>query len=419
MSTMKYDVAILGGGAIGLCSAYYLSARGISVAVIDKGEMGHGSSLHNAGYISPSHFVPLAAPGLILQALKWMANPASPLYIKPRLDPHFMAWAWKFARACDEQTARKAMPVLRDLLLESARLTDELSRVEGMNFHLTRRGLGILFNTEQGRRACDHERHLADEVGVEARHLDPRGLQALDPGMEFRAQGGIYFPGDMHLVPATLVENLSAYLHAHGVHLLMNCEVRSFDLWNNAIRSVETSTGTVEARDYVLAGGAWSASLARKVGLTMHLEAGKGYSITVSNPAVKPALPYIFQERRVAVTPFADALRFAGTMEFTGIDLRENPRRVNAILDSIPHYFGNVPRPTIPEGEVWCGLRPVTPDGLPFIGRYRRIENLIAATGHAMLGISLAAVTGAIVRDLVERTSVGLDLTLLHPERYD
>jgi len=351
--------------------------------------------------------------------LKWMFNPVSPLYIKPRLDIEFMSWVWRFARACDDRRARRAMPALCDLLLEGKRLYEELAGVEGVDFQLVKRGLVVLFNSEKGKRSCEHEVELAHEVGIAAQMLDEHGLHRLDPVVDFRARGGTYFPGDMHLVPARLVKNLVDYLERQGVQLLRNCEVKSFKVSGKRIVSIGTSNGLINANDFVLAAGAWSPVLARDLGLKMHLQAGKGYSITVNNPSVKPGFPYIFQERRVAVTPFADALRFAGTMEFAGIDVSINQRRVEAILDAIPYYFGNIPRPQSVSGEVWKGLRPVTPDGFPYLGRFTQIPNLIAATGHAMLGISLATVTGKVVSDIVQNRPADVDLTLLNPNRYD
>lgn len=413
------DVVVLGGGVIGLCSAYYLQRAGASVTVVDKGEMGHGSSLHNAGYVSPSHLVPLAAPGVFAQGLRWMFNPTSPLYLKPRLDPYFLSWAWRFRKACGERVAQRAIPVLRDLLVESAHLFEGLSKVEGMDFDLTRNGIINLYRTDKGKQKCEHEAELAARVGVEARLVDRNELAKLDPHIEFRAPGGLYFPGDMHLVPAALVMNLSDYLGRHGVRLLPNCSVTGFEKAGERVVRVHTQNGTMKADEFVLAGGAWSPLLLRPLGIKMHLQAGKGYSITINNPVVKPRIPYILTESRVAVTPFADSLRFAGTMEFAGIDVSINRRRVEAILDVVPLYFGNIERPDSSRGEIWGGLRPVTPDGMPYIGRCARVPNLVVATGHAMLGVSLATVTGKIVAEIIGGQPQSRDLKLVDPNRYD
>jgi D-amino-acid dehydrogenase len=413
-----FDVVIVGGGVIGLCSAYYLAKSGVSVAVLDKGEMGHGSSLHNAGYVSPSHFIPLAAPGVFKQGLKWMLNSTSPLYIKPRVDLDLMRWGLEFARSCNEDNVRRAMPVLRDLMLESKKLYEELARADGMDFELTSHGLTLLHRSERGKAVCTHEARLADEIGIEARLVDAAGLRELDPQIEFAAGGGLFFPGDVHLVPSKLIDSLTNALGSSGVALYPNTEVVSCKMSGAGIASVGTAQGWFKASQFVLAGGAWSPKLARMFGLKMLMQAGKGYSVTVRRAGVQMRLPYIFQERRVAVTPFSDSLRFAGTMEIAGINSDINRPRVEAILDAIPFYFRNVPRPKSEESEVWGGMRPVTPDGMPYLGRFRACENLLAATGHAMLGVTLAAVTGRIVCDLVRQRPTGHDLTMLNPDRF-
>ncbi len=419
MPSIKLDVVIIGGGAIGLCSAYYLSKNGASVTVLDMGEMGHGSSLHNAGYISPSHFVPLAAPGVFTQGLKWMLKSTSPLYIKPRLSHDFLSWVLRFARACNKKTAEKAAPVLLDLLLDSSKLTQELSREKGMHFELTNRGITVLYRTEKDKKSLLHEHEFALKMNLESRLLDGVQLHEEDPGIEFRAHGGWHMPVDSHLTPAVYVKNLSEYLEEQGVTLRRFTKFEGFETEGDKIVGVKAAGEILRAHEFVLAAGAWSPRLVRPLGIRMHLEAGKGYSATFSNPPVKPSRPYILSERRVAITPFSDSLRFAGTMELAGISTTINRPRVEAILDAVPLYFDNIPRPQSSQAELWAGMRPVTPDGLPYVGRYSEFPNLIAATGHAMLGISLSAVTGKLVEEIVSGKQPSHDLTLLDPNRYD
>ena len=419
MTTNKLDVVILGGGAIGLCSAYYLWRNGASVVVVDKGEMGHGCSLHNAGYVSPSHFIPLAAPGVFTQGLKWMFRPTSPLYIKPRLNLDFLSWAWKFARACDERVANRAAPFLLQLLLDSSDLMKDLALLQGMQFDLTNRGITMLYLSERGKESLRHEHDFADKMGLDSRMVNQSQLRELDPRIEFRAAGGWHIPIDSHLVPATFVKNLSDFLVNQGVILRRFEEFKGFDTSDGRIVAVHTGQESLNADEFILATGAWSPGLVQNLGIKMYLEAGKGYSATFKNPKVKPSRPYILTERRVAVTPFSDSLRFAGTMEIAGIDLSINKPRVEAILNAIPLYFGNVERPEAKSGELWGGMRPVTPDGLPYVGRFRQYPNLIAATGHAMLGISLSAVTGKLVSEIVASKKPSHDLLLLNPNRFD
>jgi D-amino-acid dehydrogenase len=410
---------IIGGGAIGLCSAYYLSKNGASVTVVDMGEMGHGSSLHNAGYISPSHFVPLAAPGVFTQGLKWMLQPTSPLYIKPRLNPDFLGWALRFARACNRKIATRATPVLLDLLLDSSKLTLELSREKGMNFELTNRGITVLYFTEKSQTSLLHEHEFAQTMHLESKMLDNTQLHEEDPGVEFRARGGWHMPVDSHLTPSVFVKNLTDYLEQQKVVMRQFSEFKGFVTEGDKVVGARVGEDVLKAHEFILAAGAWSPALIRPLGITMYLEAGKGYSATFRNPPVKPMRPYILSERRIAVTPFSDSLRFAGTMEIAGISPGINRPRVEAILNAVPLYFNNIPRPEYSSAELWAGLRPVTPDGLPYVGRFREFSNLIAATGHAMLGMSLAAVTGRLVEEIVSGKRPSHDLTLLDPNRYD
>lgn len=423
----RYDAVIVGGGVIGLCSAYSLAKAGLSVVVIDQGKMGHGSSLRNAGYLSPSHFVPLAAPGVFAQGLKWMLSPKSPFYIKPRLEPEFLRWVWNFSKSCNERHAMGSAPLLRDLLIKSQSLYQHMIHEEDMVLNLEARGLTVLFRSAKGRKACEHEAELASQLGVEAQMRSVAELSAADPDVEFAAEGGLYFPGDMHLRPELLIEKLTHWLEDRKIPLISNSKVLGFELkvgsQGQRVSHVKTLDQTLYADHFILASGAWSAQIARSLGLQMLLEAGKGYSITFGDPGKrphsKPKRPYIFQERRVAVTPFSDGLRFAGTMEISGISDSINSHRVSAILEAIPYYFKNTRYDVKASEVIWSGMRPVTPDGLPYIGRYRQITNLIAATGHAMLGVSLGAVTGNVVKDLVLGRETGFDLHLLNPNRFD
>ena len=413
------DVVVIGGGVIGLCSAYYLARQGASVTVIDQGMPGEACSQHNAGYVAPGHFVPLASPGMFMQAVKWMFDSRSPLYLKPRLDPDLLAWSWHFMRSCSERVMRPALPLLRDMLKESLNLYEEMSHERGFDFHLTRKGLLTVYRTEKAKLGAEHEVNLSNEIGVTASLVDEDGLRKIDPAVKFRARGGVYFPGDAHLVPALLVKNLHDHLARDGVTFVTGQKVVGFSRSGNRIGSVRTSAAEIGGGEFVLAAGSWSHLLLRDLGIRLLLQAGKGYSITVKDPPVKPSVPCIFMERRVAVTPFASELRFAGTMEIAGVDLSITQKRVDAILDTIPLYYEDVERPDLARAQVWKGLRPVTPDGLPYIGRFKNYPNLLAATGHAMIGISLGTVTGKLVAEIVGSRPPSHNMALLSPDRFN
>jgi D-amino-acid dehydrogenase len=418
-TTSRKRVIIVGGGVIGLCAAHYLRGDGAAVTVLEKGEVGSGSSSQNAGLVPPSHFIPLASPGVISQGLKWMLDPDSPFYIKPRLDPDLIRWIWKFRAASTDRQMRIAMPLLLQLARLSFSLYQDLAKLKDCEFGFQKRGLLMVFNSERGRHHCMEEAHYAHALDLEARVLDPRELAILEPDIRIQARGAVYYPGDAHLSPGRFVEALTHTLLSQGVVVKPSTQVLGFTTSSGRVSGVRTTSGTLEADDIVIAGGAWSPGLMRTVGIRLLLQAGKGYSITLRNPARKPSIPLILTEARVAVTPMAEGLRFAGTMELAGVNLSVNKRRVEAIAKAVPRYLPDFKAANIDTTNPWSGLRPCTPDGLPYIGRFSSCENLIAATGHAMIGISLAPVTGKLVSDIVAERTPSVDLTLMHPDRFE
>lgn len=410
---------MIGGGVIGASAACYLKEKGLEVVLLERGEIGQGCSFGNAGYVCPSHFVPLAAPGLITQGLKWMLDPVSPFYIKPRLNLDLLRWLLIFRSKSTEKHVRDSMTTLRDLAHASLALYRELATRDGLRFGLTERGLTMLFDSDKGKGVASHEIELAATLGLEVQLLDQAGLRAMDPAIDFRCRGGIYWPGDSHIDPAMFMREIARHLTAQKVTVMTSTDVPSFRTAGGRITAVETHHGPVEGDAFVLAGGSWSALLARQLGIRLLLQGGKGYSVTVEEPAVKPRLPYILNEARVAITPFEKSLRFGGTMELAGLDLSVTRRRVNAILRAVPRYLGNIDTEGVSRDGAWSGLRPVSPDGLPYIGRFRKFPNLIAATGHAMLGVTLATGTGKLVAQIVAGETPFMPIERMSPDRFD
>jgi D-amino-acid dehydrogenase len=417
MSTEK-NIVIIGGGAIGMCAAYYLNQAGHTVTVVDKGQPGQACSLHNAGYLAPSHFVPLAHPGIITQGLKWMLNPESPFYIKPRLNLELISWVLRFRQHSTQKHVRESMVLLRDLGNASLALFEEMAQRNGMDFGLQKKGLLTLYNTDRGRRGLEHEAKLAKEIGVEARMLNRDELHGLEPGVSYKATGGLYFPGDAHIVPADFVAQLHSYLHNQGVVFHTDTEVIGVERTNGKISSVVTATQRITGDEFILATGSWSSGLAHALGITLPLQAGKGYSITVKQ---KPpfSVPMILTEARVAITPFDGSMRFAGTMELAGLNLTLNQRRIGAIMKAVPQYLEGFDGAVPASAELWSGLRPLSPDGLPYIGRFRKCPNLIAATGHAMIGITLATITGKLVAGIANEQKTSIEISKLLPDRFN
>ncbi len=411
MDDSPADVVIIGGGAIGVCSAYFLHEAGISVTLLEKKEIAAGSSYGNAGFITPSHFIPLSSPGVIKKGLRWLLNPESPFYIKPRLDPAFLSWLWQFRKNSTEGHVQATMGYLRDINLLSRELYLEIARRTALDFGLQTNGLLMLYNSAAGEHDCANMAALADRIGEPAEMVDNKRIEELDPALESRAAGGLYFPRDAHLNPARFVTRLAEYLQTQGVRILTRTLAESFRIANGRIAAVKTSRGEIFCKQVVLAGGAWSPLLTEKLRLRLPVQPAKGYSVTIPQPSPHQKLPLILTEAKVAITPLESNIRFGGTLELAGISDAINQRRVLAILKAVPHYIGRFDEVQIDPSSAWSGLRPCTPDGLPIVGRSPYHSNLFIATGHAMIGISLAPFTGKVISQLVigKQPEIGID----------
>lgn len=414
-----YSVTIVGGGVIGLCTAWFLRRQGIQVTILERGAPDHDScSLGNAGMVVPSHFVPLAAPGMVEMGLKMMRDPESPFALRPRLSRDLLEWGWHFMRACNAKQVSRVAPLLRDLNLQSRACYEQFSAEFGESFGLQKRGLLMLCKHEETLRA---EAHLAEEatrLGLKAAVLNPSQLASLDPSIQMEVAGGVWFAQDCHLNPQLFVKRLTQALEAEGVRFVWGAEVKGWKKKWGSVKTAQTTQGDFSADQFVVAGGAWSPSLLRPLGIRLLLQGGKGYSMSLPNPPQKPEICAILTEARVAVTPMGETLRFAGTMEIAGTDLSVNEARVNGIRKSIPTYYPAFKPEDFKGVPVWSGLRPCSPDGLPYIGYTKRYNNLILATGHAMMGVSLAPITGRLVSELILEGSTSLDLSLLSPDRF-
>jgi D-amino-acid dehydrogenase len=410
-------LVIIGGGVIGLCTAHYAVQRGHRVTLIERLPRGHdGCSFGNAGMIVPSHFIPLAAPGIVGTAFKWMWNPESPFHIKPRLDFDLLSWGWRFMRAATSAHVRRAAPLIRDLSFASRACFEELAA--SLDFGLVKRGLLMLCKTQH---ALDEEAKtaaLAVGLGIPAEVLDAKATVALDPGVRMDVAGGVYYPRDCHLSPGRLMAALHDGLESAGAKFLHETGVTGWRTSGRRVTAVLTDKGEFTADEYVLCGGSWSPGVARDLRVRLPMQAGKGYSLTLTNPRQLPQICAIFSEARVAVTPMGGTLRFGGTMEIAGLSERINPRRVQGIIHAIPRYYPDFTPADFEGIQPWSGLRPCSPDGLPYVGRFAAYDNLSTATGHAMMGLSLGPVTGRLMAEVLSGEKPSLDLTLLSPDRY-
>ncbi len=410
---------VLGGGVIGVCSAYFLAGEGVAVTLLERTAIGGGCSFGNAGLVVPSHSIPLAAPGVWKKGLRWLLRRDSPFRIAPRLDPRLASWLWKFYRTSTRTHVERSLPVLRELSFASRRLFEELARA-GLDFGYRRGGVLVAFRTEEGFAEGAREAHTLSEAGIEARVLDSEALTAAEPWLRPGLAGGILFPDDAQLVPDRFVASLAELASRRGVELRLGVDVQELDARDGRIRGVRTGQEyfAVEAdTEVVLAAGVWSAALARGLGTEVPLQAGKGYSVTFEPEQTLPRTPLILGEERVAVTPMESRLRLSGTLELAGPDTSVDECRARGILRAADRWARDHPIGAKAQ-PFWAGLRPCSPDGLPIVGRLSAISNLILATGHGMLGVSLGPITGRIVADLVTGREPAFAMRALDPARF-
>ncbi len=416
---MAKDVLIVGGGIIGLSVAHFAIRKGHRVKVLDRGTPETlGCSYGNAGMIVPSHFVPLAAPGMVRLALKCMADPESPFYLKPRPSRELAAWMWRFYRAANAEHVARAAPFLRDAHLASRACFQDWSEEWGHTFGLERRGLLMLCATERGLEEEAKTAEAGEKLGIPSQILGLRDTSRLEPELRADVAGAVYFPLDCHLSPRRLMAALLSQLTKAGAVFSWDTRVEGFCARNGRIYAARTSRGDIAADEYVLAGGVWSTESVRELGLSLPMEAGKGYSLTLEAPPRLPRLCAILSEARVAMTPMGESLRFGGTMELAGIGSDIDLARVRGIVESVARYLPDFPASVFRNVRPWCGLRPCSPDGLPYLGRWPEPANLIAATGHAMMGVSLGPVTGKIVAEILSDEVPSLALDLVRPDRF-
>lgn len=413
---MSKNVIIIGGGIIGLCSAYYLQKAGHQVTVIDKSNMDSGASYVNAGYITPSHFISLASPGMISKGLKWMFSPQSPLYIKPRLDSDFLKWAWAFKKSATHSKVEKSIQPLLNINLLSRALYEDLYQSDDFNFHYKKKGLLMCYKTDKvGEEEWEVGKRGIRE-GLQVEHLSQIEVSQLETKANLNIKGAVYYHSDAHMTPNNFVHEMIVFLKSRGVSILKNEEVIDVEINCESISKVITNTQNLKCDEVVLAAGSWSPKISKKLGLKLLIQAGKGYSINVKNDT-KITIPAILCEAKVAVTPMDGFTRFAGTMELTGVNHNVNPDRVNAIAEASASYYNQLHITSEEKAQVKCGLRPCTPDGLPYIGKTSKYKNLTIATGHAMMGWSLGPATGQFVSDLISEKKTDLDIQSFNPDR--
>ena len=410
---MDKPIVIVGGGIVGLSSAWYLRHAGYEVCVVDRGDLLDNCSYGNAGYVSPSHFIPLAAPGVLGIGLRSMFDSKSPLYIAPQLNMDLLRWGWQFMRSSNHAHVQRSAPVLRDILMLSRGEYAQWANIPGFDFAFNPSGLLELFKTEKSISHAARTVAMAAELGLGAKVLAPDACQNLEPHVRMEVAGGIFFDDDVQTYPPKLMGQLLKRLPELGVEIRPNCEVTGFDTDKGRVQTILTSQGAIACREVVIAAGTWSASLCKSLGLKFTLMPGRGYSITYSPPPIRFKHPVILEDARVAISPMdGDKLRFGGTMEITKVGSRLRIERMRMILKGVERFFPDIQLPNPLPGHIWHGYRPLSRDGLPYIGRSNKWANVVVATGHSMLGLAMGAGTGKLVKEIIkcEKTSIGIGM---------
>ncbi|HEY2726449.1 MAG TPA: FAD-dependent oxidoreductase [Parafilimonas sp.] len=414
------DVVVIGGGIIGLSSAFYLRQSGHNVIVLDKDDFKNNCSYGNMGYVCPSHFIPLAAPGIVWQGIKWMFNSRSPFYVQPSLNLSLINWGWKFIRSAKKKNVETAAVPLKNIAVFSQKEYEEWTKTPGFDFAFEHKGVLEIFQTDNVAYHAAKTVEAGKKLGLDIELLDAKSLQALEPHTKINALGAIYFKCDAHLYPDKLMSLLKNYLKQQGVQLITG-EVTGFKKSKNEIISILTSSNKdYTADEVIIATGSWSRSIAAMLNAKIPMMPGRGYSFTLNNPVFKLNHPAILTEGRVAITPFENGnkMRYGGTMEIVNIKTPPRYHRVEGIVNAVKNFLPECKIEMPSKEKIWYGFRPTSADGLPYIGRIKKYRNVIIATGHAMLGLSLGAGTGKLVSELIDEKKPGIDLTAFKVERF-
>ena len=414
----RVDTLVVGGGAVGLACAIALREAGREVRVIEASQVGSGASHGNCGTITPSHAPPLAAPGMVQTALRWMLQPDAPLYIQPRVDPRLWRWLLTFASRCNardwESSARAKSRLLND---SRARLADWV-RDYALACEFVESGEDYVFRDPRKRDKDLHEVPFLRELGVPVDTFDGPEYEAAEPALKPGVVGAIRFTGDAALRPDKYVAELARALRERGGEIVEGCAFEHIERMRDGVLRVHTSQGVCEARDVVIATGAWSPRLARAIGfpaLRNAMQPGKGYSITYDVPARVPARPLILRERSVCVTAWASGYRLGSTMAFSGYDTTLNERRLAALERGAAEYLHEPVGPRV--RERWFGWRPMSCDDIPIIGAVPDRAGTWLATGHGMMGIGMSTGTGQLIADLVTGRAPAVDPAPYAPSR--
>ncbi|MFT4022188.1 MAG: FAD-dependent oxidoreductase [Flavihumibacter sp.] len=409
---------IVGGGIIGLCSAWYLREAGWEVELVDCSDLQDSCSYGNLGMVVPSHFVPLATPGIVAQGIRWMFDSKSPFYVKPSPSLRLISWGLKFINSARADKVDYAAPFLRDINLLSRSLYEGWQRDGLFDFSFERKGIMMYFKEEK---TAEEEYHLAEKaraMGLDVASLNREEAQAVETGTRLDVLGAVHYRCDGHLYPNQLMPALIDALRRKGVVFRLGHAVSKVHRNGRKLLSVEAGQETIPGDLFVFAAGSWLPELTAKAGVRIPLMPGKGYSFTLENPVVKLNVPAILCEARVAITPMAGRMRYGGTMELATLNETVNMQRVRGIVESVPKYFPDNQQAMPAQEAVWYGFRPCSPDGLPYIGTAKGTDNLVIGGGHAMMGLSLGPATGKLVAEIASGEKPSVAVEAFRADRY-
>jgi D-amino-acid dehydrogenase len=417
---LKKKIIIIGAGTIGLHCAYYLNKNGHEVEIIEAASETDtsGCSYGNCGLIVPSHFVPLASPGMLKSGLKMIFDAKSAVSLPLLKNFGHIPWFIKFVKAANMEHVRRSAPALFSLNSESKKLYREIHSQYPENLEWQEKGLLMACTTSKGFEEEIETAKIANDLGIETKILDSDGLKNIEPDLKFNVSGAVWYDCDAHIHPAKYLQWLKNELKSKGVQFHYQTRLINLKTQHGKIIKAETETTGFMADEFVLAAGIYSKELANNLGFSLSLISGKGYSIDFTDTNLKLNIPVILTEAKVALTPFGNSIRLGSGMEFNGKKGQISKQRVQAMIDRTNEALPDFPKVNAENLKIWEGLRPVTPDGVPLIGRTKQIDNLVVAAGHAMMGVSLAPVTGKIISDLVESKSDGFYSEFLSPNRF-
>lgn len=410
---------IIGGGIIGLSTAYYLVQEGWDITIIDKTDLTDSCSYGNLGMIVPSHFVPLAAPGIVAQGIRWMFNSKSPFYVKPSLSFQLMQWGLRFIQSANQKHVDQSGPHLTAINLLSKQLYESLSKEPGFDFSFEKKGIMMYYKTEKVAEEEIHMAEKAQQMGLDVAVLNKAEAQQMEPDIALDVLGAVHYRCDAHLYPNKLNQQLIQYLKAKGVQFVLGESITRIETHQQKIVSVLVGDTKITGDTFIMAAGSWMPALLKMVNINLPLMPGKGYSFTEEISKVQLQVPSILCEARVAITPMDQQIRFGGTMEIGPINQQINMNRVRGIVESIPAYMPGLTVQMPAENKVWYGFRPCSPDGLPYIGYADKYKNLLIAGGHAMMGLSLGPATGNLIASLAAHQPTAININAFNPSRFN